>query len=132
MTERRLTKWGRAGAALALAVAVAVVALLAPPAEAAMTEKQISAKVAKDLGVKVLRVRPGEAGGQAAFLVTIMNPGGNFNAAYQVNTIAVSAESGELVSRVQQRASGLDGNVAPIYDAGRQAADSMQSGVVWR
>ena len=122
--------WGRIGTAVVVAAAVA--ALLAPPAWAAMTESQVSAKVAKDLGVKVLRVRPGKADGQSVFLVTIMNPGGDFNAAYQVNTVAVSAENGELVSRFRHRASGLDGNAAPIYDADRQAADSMQSGVVWR
>ena len=120
--------WGGVGAALA----VAIVALLAPPAQAAMTEEQVSAKVAKDLGVKVLRVRPGKAAGQSVFLVTIMNPGGDFNAAYQVNTVAVSTESGMLLSRFRHLASGLDGNAAPIYNADRQATDSMQSGVVWR
>ena len=51
--------------------------------------------------------------GQAAFAVVIMNYGGDFNEAWQVNTIVVDAESGKLIRQFRHRASG-------ISDAGHQ------------
>jgi hypothetical protein len=114
------------------AAGVVALALVAAPAHAAMTEKQVAAKVAKDLDVEVLRVRAAKSDGRAVYLVTMMNPGGDFNTAFAVNTVAVDAETGELTPQFRHRPSGADTNAAPTYDAGRQGRDALQSGVVWR
>jgi hypothetical protein len=105
--------------------------LLAGPA-AAMSEAEVTAKVAGDYSVDVLQVRRAALDGRQVFLVTMMNQGGDFNEAFQVNTIAVDVESGELVPGFRHRPSGADANQAPSYGADRQPTNVLQSGVLWR
>ena len=69
---------------------------LATAAWAAMSADQVAAAIAEAYGVTVLRVEPMTEDGRAAYLVTIMNPGGDFNEAFQVNKIVVDAETGDL------------------------------------
>ncbi len=85
------------------------------PAAAAMSADQVSAKITKAFGVKVLRARRGQADGRRVYVVTIMNPGGDFNTAFQVNTLIVDAETGKLVSGFRHRVSGYDPNPAPSF-----------------
>ncbi len=86
-----------------IAAALLAAALSFPlPALAAMNADQVKAKVAKAFGVEVLKVRPGKADGRKVFVVTVMNPGGDFNEAFQVSTIVVDVETGKLVSGYRQ------------------------------
>ncbi len=103
-----------------------------PPAVAAMSANQVSAKVTKAFGVKVLRVRPGKVDGRKVFLVTIMNPGGDFNEAFQVNTLVVDAETGNLLPGFRHRASGYDANQAPSYSPNLHSPDTLSWGFIWR
>ncbi len=102
------------------------------PALAAMNADQVKAKVAKAFGVKVLKVRPGKADGRKVFVVTMMNPGGDFNEAFQVSTIVVDVETGKLVSGYRHRASGLDANQAPSYVPNLHSPDTLSWGFIWR
>ena len=107
----------------------------APPpmmAIAAMTANQVKAKIAKDFGVKVLKVRPGKTDGRKVFVVTVMNPGGDFNEAFQVSTIVVDVETGKLVSGFRHRASGLDANQAPTFVPNLHSPDTLSWGFIWR
>ena len=114
-------------------VAVLLAALAFPsPAIAAMSANQVKAKVAKAFGVKVLKVRPGKVDGRKVFVVTIMNPGGNFDEAFQVSTIVVDVETGKLVSGYRHRASGLDANQAPSYVPNLHSPDTLSWGFIWR
>lgn len=83
----------------------------APAANAATEFSPEEAAVAKKLtdtyGVQVLRIRPGEMNGTPVYIVTVMNPGGDFNAAFQVTTLAVDQKTGTLVSRLGQTSTGL-------------------------
>ncbi len=121
----------RAGALAAAAVLSAALAF-PPTAIAAMTANQVKAKIAKDFGVKVLKVRPAKADGRKVYLVTMMNPGGDFNEAFQVNTIIVDAETGKLVSRFRHRASGHDPNEALSFAPNRQPTGTLREGFTWR
>ncbi len=47
----------------------------------------------------VPRIEPMTEDGRAAYMVTIMNPGGDFNDAFQVNRIVFDAETGDLVAQ---------------------------------
>lgn len=115
------------------AAALLAAALSFPlPALAAMNADQVKAKVAKAFGVKVLKVRPGKVDGRKVFVVTIMNPGGNFNEAFQVSTIVVDVETGKLVSGYRHRASGLDANQAPSYVPNLHSPDTLSWGFIWR
>ena len=89
---------GLASQLVAGALAVIVVSVTAVnSARAQMSVDEIRNKVTADYGVTVLKVTPMESGTEAKFAVTVMNPGGNWNGAYQVNTIVVDGETGELV-----------------------------------
>ena len=66
-------------------------------AQAAMTKDQVVQKIEKAFNVKVLRVEPTTEDGKALFAVTVIGAGGNWNHAFQVNTIAVDAATGEPV-----------------------------------
>jgi hypothetical protein len=116
-----------------VAIALAVlVPLLTGPASAAMSEAEVKAKVVEAYGVEVLKVRRAALDGRQVFLVTMMNPGGDFDEAFQVNTIAFDVESGKPVPGFRHRASGVVPNQAPSYRADRQPANVLQSGVLWR
>ena len=65
-------------------------------------------------GVKVLRIKPMTEQGRSAFAVTIMNPGGDFNEAFQVNTIVIDAETGRPVVQYRQGPGGLEPAAPPV------------------
>ncbi len=81
---------------LATAMVGAIVSLAAP-AGAEMSVDAVIQQIEADYAVTVLRVKPMTDDGRRVFAVTIMNPGGDFNEAFQVNTIVVDAETGNLV-----------------------------------
>ena len=106
--------------ALAVAGALGGALLLAPtPAAAQMTGEQVANKIAAGFGVRVLKVRRSEVDGRAVFLVTVMNPGGDFDEAFQIITLAVDVKTGKLVSGFRHLSSGLRGNQAPSYQTSR-------------
>ncbi len=76
------------------------------PALSEMSKEEVAKAVGEAYGVTVLRVVAGEDDGRAVYLVTFMSPGGNFNEAFQVNTIAVDAETGKKVSQFRHGPSG--------------------------
>jgi hypothetical protein len=71
-----------------------------PVDQAAVAE--LKQRLASDLGVDVLDVRPIEANGRQAYAVKVMNPGGNSNDAFLVSTLVVDRESGEVLGRLPQ------------------------------
>ena len=110
-------------------LAAALGAVLAWPqagALAAMTGEQVRDHVAKAFGVRVLDVRKGEVDGRAAFIVTVMNPGGNFNDAFQVNRLAVDAETGDLIPAFRHRASGYDDSADGGRTGTREPTDNLR------
>lgn len=88
-----------------LLLASALAGMIAGPgmaAEALMSKKDAKARIEKDLGVQVLRLREADVEGRPAFAATIMNPGGNYNAAFQVNTVVLDRRTGTLIHRFGQ------------------------------
>ena len=100
------------GAALAV-VFGATLALGATPA-GALSADQVKRQVETRYGVKVLRIRPMTEQGRSAFAVTIMNPGGDFNEAFQVNAIVIDAETGRPIIQSRQGPGGLEPAAAPV------------------
>ncbi len=93
---------------IALLAPLVAGAVMLPAARswAAMSEDQVRAAITRDYGVEILRIRADTLDGRAVFLVTVMNPGGDFNTAFQVNTLAVDAETGRLVPQFRHNPSG--------------------------
>ncbi len=101
------------GAALAV-VFGAMLALGSAPAGAVLSADQVKRQVETRYGVKVLRIKPMTEQGRSAFAVTIMNPGGAFNEAFQVNTIVIDAETGRPIIQYRQGPGGLKPAAAPV------------------
>jgi hypothetical protein len=89
----------------ALGVALAVAAL-PTPASAAMSEAEAVKMIEATYDVEVLRVRAQRIGDRWAWMLTVMYRGGDFNTAFQVNTLAVDQETGRLVPAVRHGPSG--------------------------
>ncbi len=84
------------------AVLAAGAGLAAFAATAAMTADQIRQQVERESGGKVIKIEPRKYGTLEAFAVTVMNPGGNDNGAFQVYTVILSAENGTTVPEQRQ------------------------------
>lgn len=91
--------------ALVLAGVLAAAPVL-PAAQAGVSQEAAAKSIAERFGVEVLKVRAGERDGRNVWLVTVMQPGGDRNNAFQVHFLAVDQESGELVSSFQHHAEG--------------------------
>ncbi len=92
----------------------ATLALSTAPAGAALSADQVKRQVETRYGVKVLRIKPMTEQGWSAFAVTIMNPGGAFNEAFQVNTIVIDAETGQPIIQYRQGPGGLKPAAPPV------------------
>ena len=86
----------------------------ASPAGAALSADQVKRQVETRYGVTVLRIKPVTEQGRSAYAVTIMNPGGDFNEAFQVNTIVIDAENGQLIIQYRQGPGGLRPAAPPV------------------
>ncbi len=119
-----------AAAAVTLA---AVLALGAASGAAAQVGQDAAAeKIAETYGVEVLKVREGEIDGEAVWLVTVMEPGGDRNNAFRVTTVPVSKQTGDLVSVFRHGSSGYtlpDGESGVPRSANQPL--NMQQGI-WR
>ena len=116
-----------------LALALGLLAVLLPQtAVAAVSEAEAARQLEQAYGVKALKVRAGDVGGRAVWLVTVMNPGSDSNAAFQVNTLAVDQETGELVSAFRHGTSGYElAGDGPREDKVGLRPEAMRSRV-WR
>lgn len=117
--------------AAALCLAVAVPAQAQAQAQTQVSRDQAAAGIASDYGVEVLRVEPGEIDGQAVWLVTVMKPGGAYNTAFQVTTLAVDRASGDLVPAFRHGPSGARGTADPRGMRIDRRPDAARSGK-WR
>ncbi len=91
----------------------ATLALGATPA-VALSADQVKRQVEARYGVTVLRIEAVTEQGRSAYAVTIMNPGGDFNEAFQVNTIVIDAESGRPIIQFRQGPRGLQPAAPPV------------------
>ena len=100
-------------------------------AKAAMTQSQVAAATEKSYDVRVLKIYADKENGKSVFRVKVMYNGGNWNTAFQVNTIVIDAETGERVAQFKHQSSGrsLPGN----YDSmpNRQPPDALRRHI-WR
>jgi uncharacterized NAD-dependent epimerase/dehydratase family protein len=117
----------------ALAFAVGVAAAVAPAGTvlAQVGAEQAGRQFAETYDVKVLRVREGDIDGSPVWYVTVMNPGGAFNEAFKVTTVAVDKQTGQLMPSFRHRASGYELPPGRRDDKVGQRPESMRTGT-WR
>jgi hypothetical protein len=98
----------------------------------AQVSSDVAAKrIAQEYGVDVLRVRAGELDGTPVWLITVMTPGGNFNSAFQVTTLAVDRMTGALVPAFRQGVNGATGTGTDVGTRMDLRPDAARSGT-WR
>ena len=97
--------------------------LASAPARAEMSADAVKAQVETAYGVKVLRVKKVEIDDRAVYRVTVMYPGGNYNTAFQVNTLLVDAATGKEISTFRHLPSGHQRSGADTRQSNRQPPD---------
>ncbi len=102
---------------MALALAMAWLLVSPTAAQNVRSPEQVSERIEATFGVRVLRIRRAENEGRSTYAVTVMNPGGNFNEAYQVSTLMVEPESGKLISQFRHLPAGYRLSGAPRNSA---------------
>lgn len=120
---------------LLLGFGIVVLAGLAWSGEAAaLSQQEAERKIAETYGVEVIekRTRAGEIEGRAVWFMTVMNPGGDFNAAFKVTTLAVDQETGALVPAFRHKPSGYELPGAPSRDAQSGVRPDLSGARPWR
>ncbi|MDP6604263.1 MAG: hypothetical protein QGG17_08725 [Rhodospirillales bacterium] len=83
--------------------------LASAPNALAASKAEVKAMIEKTYGVEVLRIDDSKANGLDAFAVKVMNPGGDFNEAFQINTLVVDKRTGKLISQFRHLPDGRAG-----------------------
>ncbi len=98
-------------------VAAAVVLALLSAAAGAETKspEEITAELEKSRGVKVLRLQETQVDGRMAYIVSVMNAGGDSNSAFQVERILVDAETGAAVPTYRHGPTGFAQAIGPEF-----------------
>ena len=100
-----------------IGLAVIFSVLVAPVhVAAAVTESEAVRMIEETYDVEVLRARAGEIEGRQVWLLTVMNQGGDFNTAFQVNILAVDQDTGKLVPAFRHGPSGVSSTGAEARD----------------
>lgn len=81
--------------ALVAAMTAAFLGLTTVDPAAAIEREALKERVEERFDAEVLKMREGEHRGRPVWLVTMMRKGGNDNAAFKVDTIAVDPETGQ-------------------------------------
>jgi hypothetical protein len=90
----------------------------APPqtaaaAPGALDENAVRTLLQDSFGVEILRVHAIESDGRPAYAVTVMNPPGNSNGAFLVETLLVDGVTGALLGRMPEVPRVASGLAAP-------------------
>ena len=84
---------------------LAIALLFAAGAAQAASPDEVKQKIEKAYGVQVLKVSPADLNGKKIYDVRVMRKDGG-NGAFGVTTLAVDAETGNLVPAFRHKASG--------------------------
>ena len=98
-------------------------ALGTAPARAEVSADAVKTQVEEAYGVKVLRIAKATMDDREVYRVTVMYPGGNYNTAFQVNTILVDVATGKEISTFRHLPSGHQRSGAESRNANRQPPD---------
>ena len=100
-------------------------------ASATMSKRTIQAKIEKEYDAKVIKMFIGNDMGRSVYFVRVMFKGGNYNTAFQVNTIVIDAKTGKRLPQFRHGASGrqLSGT---IDNSPNKQSPAALRGHVWR
>jgi ribosomal protein L23 len=134
MTEITRISAGARASGIGMGVGLALVMALGLASGVSAAEidaSAVRAAIAKKFKVKVLKINAVVVDGKSAFKVTVMYPGGNFNTAFQVNTLIVDAATGKAVPVFRHIASGQILANGGDTKTNRQLVDALRK-TPWR
>lgn len=102
------------------------IGLGAGSALAAMSPDEVKSAIEGEYPVKVLKVTEATVGEKPVYRVTMMFNGGNFNSAFQVNTIVVDAETGKPIVQFGSAPTGHNtASGARSFETNRQKTNAI-------
>jgi hypothetical protein len=104
---------------------------VAANASADMSKREIQAEIENKYDARVLKMFIGKDLGRPVYFVRVMFKGGNYNTAFQVNTLVVDAKTGKPLPQFRHGASGqqLSGT---IDNSPNKQSPAALRGHVWR
>jgi hypothetical protein len=101
---------------IAFSLAVALVLGL-PTATAAQVKSpaELTAELEQSRGVKVLKLQETRVDSRTAYIVSVMNPDGDSNAAFQVERILIDAETGKPIQTYRHGPTGWSEPAGPDF-----------------
>ena len=104
---------------------------VAANASADMSKREIQAEIENKYDARVLKMFIGKDLGRPVYFVRVMFKGGNYNTAFQVNTLVIDAKTGKRLSQFRHGASGqqLSGT---IDNSPNKQSPAALRGHVWR
>ncbi len=97
-----------------------------------LSPDELKQQIEQTYPVNVLGIRAIMADGKAAYAVTVMTRGGDFDDAFQVNTFIVDADTGAPISVFRHLDSGYVLPDGGDRDTNRQPPNAAQAGSTWR
>ncbi len=97
-----------------------------------LSPDEVKQQIEQTYPVNVLGIRAITADGKAAYAVTVMTRGGDFDDAFQVNTFIVDANTGAPISVFRHLESGYVLPDGGDRDTNRQPPGAAQAGSTWR
>ena len=91
--------WNFRTGLLAVLAVLTASAIAIPATAQSPGHKAIADRIAKEYGVTVLKTAEGDVNGKTVLFVTVMNPGGNSDSAFEVTTLAADPATGDLISQ---------------------------------
>ena len=101
-------------------------------AQGGVTKESVEQSLEESYPVQVLKIVEGEIDGTAAWIVTVMNEGGDFNSAFQVTTLAVDRQTGDLIPSFRPGASGYQGSPGTALSPGSEIHPNQMQNGPWR
>jgi hypothetical protein len=99
--------------------------------EASMSKEQVHVSIEKQYAAKVLNILQGKDMGRSVFFVKVMFTGGNYNTAFQVNTIVIDSNTGKRLPQFRHGPSGRQLSGSHDASPNRQSPSALR-GHIWR
>ena len=103
----------------------------AATASATISKRTILANIEKEYDAKVIKMFIGNDMGRSVYFVRVMFNSGNYNTAFQVNTLVIDAQTGKRLPQFRHGPSGRQLSGTMDNSPNRQSPGALR-GHIWR
>lgn len=109
-----------------IAAAAMLAGAVATPAAAEVSANDVKAAIETEFAAEVLEIVETEGPAGPAYLVTVMNSGGNFNSAFRVTQLMVDRRTGRLLSSFRHLAAGYELSGTATFGTGEGHGEAVR------